>query len=78
MDLGVYLAIIGSILDVIEFGIFKKAYVKQNPGSPFILIFILSLIVAAATYSFNPTLTNDIVTFTFFFTLEVIRVKMVY
>jgi len=40
-------------------------YLRENPGSPFILTFILSLLVAAATYSSNATLANDIVTNTF-------------
>lgn len=40
-------------------------YLKENPGSPLILTFILSLILAAATYSVNATLANDIVTNTF-------------
>jgi hypothetical protein len=40
-------------------------YLKESPGSPFILTFILSLIVAAATYSSNPSFANDLVTNTF-------------
>jgi len=40
-------------------------YLKENPGSPFILTFILSLIVAAAIYSSNPSFANDLVTNTF-------------
>ena len=40
-------------------------YLKENPGSPFILTFIISLMVAAATYSPNPSFANDLVTNTF-------------
>lgn len=40
-------------------------YLKENPGSPFILTFILSLLLAAATYSSNSTFANDLVTVTF-------------
>jgi len=40
-------------------------YLKENPGSPLILAFILSLILAATIYPRNATLANDIITHTF-------------
>lgn len=40
-------------------------YLKENPGSPFILTFILSLMLAAATYSSSASLANDLVKDTF-------------
>ena len=40
-------------------------YLRKNPGSPFILAFILSLVFAAATYTSSQALVNDVVSYTF-------------
>jgi len=40
-------------------------YLRQNPGSPLILTFIMSLILAAVIYPSNSGFANDIITYTF-------------
>jgi hypothetical protein len=42
-------------------------YLKENPGAPFILVFILALVVIAIIYSYDRALADELATNAFYF-----------